>query len=131
MTWSEDQIIRCQRLEVSDRDGQVRLVAGLLDTGLGTGETYGLSLRGPDGAERAALSIDDQGPTLVFVRAGNISLQLGVDDPLLTGDHDGAYITVAGADGTPVLRLWVEQDSSLRIEAAPVPPAPGSRPSSA
>ena len=106
-------------LVLKDPAGITRVVLGRLDDGAEAGsETYGLSLRGADGRERVALSVDDHGPTLVFVRAGNIAIQLGVDDPVLDGDHTGAFITLADADGTPLLHVSAQDDGSLQIRSA-------------
>lgn len=112
-----------QRIELADELGVVRLVLGQLDDGeVGGPVSYGLSLRGADGAERLLMSVDDQGPTLVFVRGGNIAIQLGIDDPLLPGDHSGAFITMADDQGSPVLQASVANDGSLQIRSVAVRP---------
>lgn len=56
-----------------------------------------------------------KGPTLVFVRRGNIAIQLGVDDPLLPGEHAGAFVTLADDRGVPLLYVAAEEDGSLHI----------------
>lgn len=114
-----------QRIELSDELGVVRVVLGRLDVGdVGENATsYGLSLRGADGAERVVLSVDDQGPTLVFVRGGNIAIQIGVDDPLFPGDHAGAFVTLADGQGVPLLYLSAEDDGSLHIRTASESPS--------
>lgn len=99
------------RIEVHDAEGVVRVVLGALDEP----GTYGISLRGPDGAERLSLSVGDDGSSLVFVRNGNIALQLGVDEPVEPGDLGGAFITVADRTGTPVLYLAAGDDGSVQV----------------
>jgi hypothetical protein len=105
--------VRASRFEVVDPTGKVRAVIGQVGSGPGTGEIYGLSLLDPDGAERVALTLDAHGPTLVFLDAGNVAVQLGVDDPDLPGDHAGAFFTIAAGDGRPLLRLWVTANGTL------------------
>lgn len=113
-----------RNFEIADANGVVRVVLGLIGSGSDEmPEIYGLSLRGADGAERVALSIDEQGPTLVFVRGGNIAIQLGVDDPFLPGDHTGAFITLANDQGTPLLQVSVADDGSLQIRSVQEPPS--------
>lgn len=116
-----------RRLEITDGRGVVRAVLGLLDddaTGAAP-SVYGLSLRDADGVERVALSVDAHGPTLVFVRGGNIAVQLGVDEPELPGDYGGAFLTLADARGAPLLLVSAEEDGSLQIRTAfDAPPEP-------
>lgn len=113
------------RLEIADADGVVRVVLGALDGPDGSGG-YGLSVRGPDGQERAALSVDHHGPTLALVHKGNIAIQLGVDEGVLEGDPSGGYIVVADADGTPLLHVSAEPDGELLIRTAATRGAGGS-----
>jgi hypothetical protein len=115
---ANDDAPRAERFEVHDAAGHLRAVFGQLNNGPpGTGDVFGLSLRAPDGAERAALTLDETGPALVFTQGGNIAVHIGVDDAVLPHDHVGAYVTVADGSGTPLLRLWVAADGSLRTEA--------------
>ena len=103
------------RLEIVDEAGVLRLVVGALDTEPERSPAYGLSIRGSDGAEHVSLSVTDEGASLVFVRAGNIALHLGVDD---TGDPDelaGAFITIADARGVPVLEVTADDSGGLEI----------------
>lgn len=111
-----------RRLEFADSSGVVRLVVGELGGGPDNADRFGISLRGADGVERALLSIDEHGPMLVFVRHGNIALQLGVDDPALGGDHDGAFVSLADADGTPLLYVSAANDGSLVFSRQDPPP---------
>ena len=111
-----DEPVRASRFEVVDPTGTVRAVLGQVGSGPGTGEIYGLSLLDAAGAERVALTLDAHGPTLVFLDQGNVALQLGVDDPALPGDHEGAFLTIAAADGRPLLRLWVAAGGRLCVE---------------
>ena len=108
--------VRANRFELVDRAGNVRAVLGQVGSGPGTGEIYGLSLLDSHGAERLALTLDAHGPTLVFLQAGNVALQLGVDDPVLPGDNAGAFVTIAASDGRPLLRLRAVPDGTLLME---------------
>jgi hypothetical protein len=112
--------VRASRFELVDRAGNVRAVLGQVGSGAGTGDTYGLSLLDPDGAERVTLTLDAHGPTIVFVQAGNVALQLGVDDAVLPGDNAGAFVTIAAEDGRPLLRLRaVPPHGPLVLEGGP------------
>ena len=108
--------VQASRFELVDRAGNVRAILGRVGSGPGTGEVYGLSLLDPTGTERVALTLDAHGPTIVFLQAGNVALQLGVDDPVLPGDHAGAFVTIAAPDGRPLLRLRAGPDGTLVVE---------------
>ena len=111
--------MRAARFEVVDAADRVRAVFGFLGSAPDIGDIYGVSLLDPTGAERAALTLDEHGPALVLLQAGNIAVHIGVDDAVLPGDHSGAFITVADRDGGPRLRLWIAADGSLQLEPTP------------
>lgn len=108
--------VQASRFELVDPAGNVRAVIGQLGAGAGSGEMYGLSLRDEAGTERLALTLDAHGPTLVFLQVGNVALQLGVDDPVLPGDHAGAFVTIATREGRPLLKLRAARDGTLLVE---------------
>jgi hypothetical protein len=108
--------LRAGRVEVVDASGQLRAIFGRLGVGADGADAYGVSLLDRSGAERAALTFDAHGPSLVFVTAGNIAIQIGVDDSALVGDHSGPVAFVADSSGTPLVRLWVASDGSLRLD---------------
>lgn len=111
-----------QQIQIADESGAVRVVLGLLDSRTEpSSRAYGVSVRDVNGDERITLSVDDDGASLVFVRNGNIAIQLGVDDAHVHGDHAGAFVTLADDRGVPLLYLAAEGES-LRVRVSGEPP---------
>jgi hypothetical protein len=110
------EIVRTQRLEVVDREGRLRLLAGDVTGRDGPGEAFGFVL--VDGARRRAwLSLDAEGPKMEFDRGGNTIVVLGVLDD---GPEVGPYMHLCDANGAPVLSCRVEEDGSVSVRTSPL-----------
>lgn len=108
-----EEVLRAKRLEVIDPlTGTLAAVVGRLDAP-GVDPVFGLSLFDRSGRQRVWLTLDANGPAMVFDLAGNNVITLGVNDETADALHVGAYLHVADMDGTPVHGWQVEQDGTV------------------
>lgn len=109
----EEPVVRANRVEIVDADGQVRAVLGEVSRPAYLASSFGLALFGADRRRRLRVAVEATGPVVVFDHAGNIGVELGVHDPSLDALHVGAYLVVGDADGTDVAGWRVEDDGSV------------------
>ena len=79
---------------------------------------YGIAIHDEEGSERIWLTLDAEGPTLVFASEGTGVIYIGVDDPAADTRRPGAYINIGDATGTVTVGWRVTPDGSISHEGA-------------
>jgi hypothetical protein len=105
-------VVRAQRFEVVDADGNVTAVFGDLRSRDPEFPVTGLAVLDADGMTRASLAFDPSGPNLTLMDAGNIVFAVGVNDPAPDANYLGPYLLLMDAHGVPVISWRVALDGS-------------------
>lgn len=98
-------LVRTERLELVDDEGNVRLVGGDLGDRL---DSYGVLFASKDDQLKVALEFNVLGVALTFIRDGNEVLKLGVSKSTDTDgiEHEGAMLRLCDNEGRPIHGWW-------------------------
>ena len=115
---SDDDILRLKGVEIVDDRGRVRITLGPLGGSSREEPVFGIAIHDEEGSERMWLTLDAEGPTLVFASGGTGVIYIGVDDPVGDTRHPGAYINIGDATGRVTVGWRVTPDGSISQEGA-------------
>lgn len=111
----DEPVVRTQRLEIVDAEGQVRIVVGDLAPEEAGSADFGIALLDAQGARRAWMSLGPHGPVVGLDHTGNTVAEMGVTDAGGDALGAGAYLVLSDGSGSLAIGWWVEEDGSLTI----------------